>query len=233
MKTAIKRGAELLRRRGMSIKEIAREVEVSQSTVSRWCSDIILSAEQRNLLEEKRRKAGAKALAPWIRRNRELKQKDIRKQSALGHQDLGRMTKRDLFMLGLGLYWGEGYKRGSQEWGFTNSDFGMIRIVLDWLHKCYDVPIERIIARLTINTRYKTQAENLMRMWSRETGISRSQFGRPTFISGYNSSKLNERTYRGTLRIKVRRGTSLRRRILASIDEIDNQITLNSRKTAP
>ena len=69
-------------------------------------------------------------------------------------------------------------------------------------------------------------------MWADETGIPLSQFGKPTFISGYNSSKLNERSYRGTLRIKVRRGTSLRRRILASIVEINTQMTLNSRKTA-
>lgn len=231
MKTAARLKAESLRHQGRSVKEIARKVGVSQSTASRWCSDIILSTDQRNTLEKKRREAGTKALAPWIRRNRDLKKNDIEKQSQQGRRDINQTTKRDLFMLGLGLYWGEGYKRGSQEWGFTNSDPGMIRAILAWLHECYGIPIERIIARLTINLRYKTQTKRLMNMWARETGISLSQFGQPTFISGYNGSKLDERSYRGTLRIKVRRGTSLRRRILASIAEIDAQMTLNSRKT--
>ena len=232
MKTALRLQAESLRHQGKSVKEIARKVGVSQSTASRWCSSIVLSADQRNALERKRKEAGAKALAPWIRRNRDLKKKDIEKQSQLGRQDILQITKRDLFTLGLGLYWGEGYKRGSQEWGFTNSDSGIIRTVLVWLHTCYDISTERIIARLTINLRYKNQTERLMDMWARETGIPLSQFGRPTFINGYNSSKLDARSYRGTLRIKVRRGTSLRRRILASIAEIDTQIALNSRKTA-
>jgi transposase-like protein len=232
MKTVARSKAELLRQQGKSVKEIAQKVGVSQSTASRWCSDILLTSEQRKKLDEKRRVAGAKALAPWIRKNRELKQDDIKKQSLKGRRDLGQMKKRDLFMLGLGLYWGEGYKRGSQEWGFTNSDPKIIQTILVWLEECYGISKERIIARLTINERYKNQTDRLTNMWSRETGISVAQFGKPSFVSGYNGSKLEEQTYRGTLRIKVRRGTSLRRRILASIAEVDTQISLNSRKTA-
>lgn len=231
MKATSKVKAESLRHQGISIKEISRTVGVSQSTVSRWCSDIILSTDQQSILENKRKEAGAKALAPWIQRNRELKKKDIDEQNKQGVRDISHITKRDLFMLGLGLYWGEGYKRGSQEWGFTNSDSDMIRVILVWLNKYYGISIERIIARLTINLRYKNQTKRLMNTWAHETGIPISQFGRPTFISGYNGSKLNERTYLGTLRIKVRRGTSLRRRILASIEEVKNQISLNSLKT--
>ena len=231
MKTADKLRAESLRNQGVSIKEIARKVGVSQSTASRWCSGIALSSAQQGALDKKRREAGAKALAPWIRRNKELKRNDIKKQVQQGRKDVGRITKRDSLMLGLGLYWGEGYKRGSQEWGFTNSDSKIIRAALAWLRECYDISNERIIARLTINERYKNQTERLTKMWSRETGIPFSQFGRPTFISGYNGSKLNEDSYRGTLRIKVRRGTSLRRRILASIAEVGDQMILNPRKT--
>lgn len=232
MKRAARVNAEVLRRHGASLKEIARKIGVSQSTASRWCFDIVLTQNQRDKLEMRRRMAGAKALAPWIRRNRELKRDDINKQNSLGRRDIGRISKRDLLILGLGLYWGEGYKRGSQEWGFTNSDPLMIQVVLTWLNECYGVSMQDIIARLTINSRYEASSERLTSVWARETRIPRSQFGRPTFIHGYNGSKLNMNTYRGTLRIKVRRGTSLRRRILASIAEIENQMALNSRKTA-
>ena len=233
MKAIARLKAESLRRQGMSIKEIAQKVDASPSTVSRWCSSIVLTQSQQNILDTKRRIAGAKALAPWIRRNRDMKRDDIKNQGQRGQHDISKVTKRDLFILGLGLYWGEGYKRGSQECGFTNSDAGIIRTILTWFNECYAIPTKDIIARLTINERYKSQTERLTKMWSKETGIHLSQFGKPAFISGYNGSKLEDRTYRGTLRIKVRRGTSLRRRILASIAEAKNQIALNSRKTAP
>lgn len=231
MKASSRRKSIQLRREGKSIKEIARKIGVSQGSVSRWCSGILLSIDQRNKLEKRRREAGLRALAPWIKRNQELKQNDILKQKQKGREDVGRMIKRDLFLLGLGLYWGEGYKRGSQELGFTNSDPKIIRVILAWFKTHYDVPTDRIIARLTINERYSSQTKRLKEMWARDTGIALSQFGKPTFISGYHSSTFHARTYRGTLRIKVRRGTSLRRRILASISEISNQIALKSRKT--
>lgn len=221
-----------LRRGGASIKDIARRLGVSTSTASRWCTEIVLSLQQRKALEKKQGLAAAKALAPWIQKNRALKEADIKKQKLIGQKDMRRMSKRDLLLLGVGLYWGEGYKRGSQEWGFTNSDYGMIRVVLAWLLKCYNIPPERIIARLTLNARYKDEAKRIAHEWAQETGISSTQFGSPTFIQGYSASKLEGRTYRGTLRIKVRRSTSLRRRILASIAEAERQMAPNSRKTA-
>lgn len=78
MKTALRLGAESLRRQGKSIKEIAQKVGVSQSTASRWCSGIILSIDQRGALEKKRQEAGVKALTPWILRNRDLKKEGHR-----------------------------------------------------------------------------------------------------------------------------------------------------------
>lgn len=231
MKTAARIKAEKLRQQGFGIKEIARKVGVSPSTASRWCSATPLTQPQQERLERKRRVAGLKALAPWVRKNRKLKQDDLRDQKVLGVRDLGKLARRDLFLLGLGLYWGEGYKRGSQECGFTNSDPVMIRIILAWFAECYGIPTERIIARLTINERYREQTERITKTWSRETAIPISQFGKPTYIRGYDKSRLPDSTYRGTLRIKVRKGTSLRRRILASIAAINTQSIPNSRKT--
>lgn len=231
MKSDARSHAEVLRRNGESVKEIARKLAVSQSTASRWCSSVPLSQSQKTFLIERRRAAGIKALEPWIRKNQALKQRDIGVQSKAGVKDLGKMSRRDLFMLGLGLYWGEGYKRGSQEWGFTNSDPAMIRIMVLWLQHYYDVSRDRIHARITINERYRAEAERLLTWWSKETEIPKDCFSPPTFISGYNAINRSSRDYYGTLRIKVRNGTSLRRRILASISAAQDYTSPNSRKT--
>lgn len=224
MKKIEEREARKLRSAGRSIKDIARTLRVSQGTVSRWCRNIRLSAAQKQYLDNRRRAAGRAALLPWVERNRARRQRDLIQQGALGKKDVGRLTDRDRQFLGLGLYWGEGYKRGSQECGFTNSDPEIIVAILDWLERCYGVRRERIIARLTLNTRYKSETARLIRLWSHETGIAARQFSKPTFIKGYGKPGGNPRTYRGTLRIKVRNGTSLRRRILAGIAEASRQI---------
>ncbi|HEY0979662.1 MAG TPA: hypothetical protein VGE23_02390, partial [Candidatus Paceibacterota bacterium] len=150
-------------------------------------------------------------------RNRRSKQLDLATQAEAGKKDVRTVSKRDVFMLGLGLYWGEGYKRGSQECALTNSDPAIIRIFLRWIDECYGVGMDRITARLTINILYKEHVERIARKWSRETSIPLSQFAPPAFIQGYGVTTRDPETYRGTLRVKVRNGTSLRRRILASI----------------
>lgn len=232
MKIELQIQARLLRQQGKSIKSISKELSVSASSVSRWCRDIALSNEQKESLQKTGRESALAALEPWIQRNRKLKEGDIAKQGQRGAEDVGTLTERDQFMLGLGLYWGEGYKRGSQEWGFTNSDPLIIRTMLHWLSNKYDVGIDRITARLTINSLYLDMAQDLTLRWSQETGIPVHQFATPSIIESKGSVGRNPQTYWGTLRIKVRSGTSLRRRILASIDCAGNQSSSCSLNTA-
>lgn len=232
MKSVERDSALLLRRNGRSIKDIANKLHVSQGTVSRWCAGIHLTSSQKLLLDEKRRVAGIASLAPWIERNKNMKSEDLKKQKSLGIKDLGKISHRDLLLLGLGLYWGEGYKRGSQEWGFTNSDPEIIRTIIAWVRRCYGVDPSRIHARLTVNKLYEKEIPRITKGWSEETNIPICNFSSPSVITGYGKTERSARTYRGTLRIKIRSGTSLRRRILASINAVDDQISPNSRKVA-
>lgn len=222
MKQELQTRATVLRKQGKSIKSIARTLRVSSSTASRWCRDIRMSPINRQRLDENHRKASLKALTPWIEKNRLKKATDLIEQKKLGKKDLGVFSRQDLRMVGLGLYWGEGYKRGNQEWGFTNSDPAVIRLIMKWLNQCYGVDSERIYARLTINSLYKDECDRITKEWSKNTGMSVSQFSKPTFITAYGKPGRDPRTYRGTLRIKVRKGISLRRRILASIEALSN-----------
>lgn len=226
MKKELSQLARKLRKDGKSVKEIAIQLRVSPSSVSRWCSDIVLSSKQKMYLEKRRKEAGIKALQPWIAKNKAKKVSDIKVQSRLGKKDIRNMSNRDLFILGLGLYWGEGYKKGSQELGFTNSDPQIICVFIEWLHRTYGIAKDRLIARLTINIRYSKNAYKIQSHWMKVTGISEHQFTSPSFIkTAKDSVDKEDGTYRGTLRLKVRSGTSLRRRILASIEEASNQIT--------
>ena len=59
-KSLVKIQARQLRRKGQSIKDIAKRLEVSQSTTSIWCRDIKLSERQTNkLLKSKEKKITA------------------------------------------------------------------------------------------------------------------------------------------------------------------------------
>ena len=92
------------------------------------------------------------------------------------------------------------------------------------MKRCYSITPQRIRARLTINALYKNETARITREWAKVTRIPPSNFAHPTFITGYGDSARSGRTYQGTLRIKVSRGTSLRRRILASIEAVGARV---------
>jgi len=130
-----------LRSEGRSIKAIARELHIAQSTASLWVSDVPLSEEQRRRLDAltDRQRAG---LRTQVQRAREAR---------LDAQQLGRLIARvdyPLHWAGCMLFWAEGSKNRNSVI-FTNSDDGMMRFFLRFLRECYDVPDERV--RLSIN----------------------------------------------------------------------------------
>ncbi|MDO8264939.1 MAG: helix-turn-helix domain-containing protein, partial [Candidatus Parcubacteria bacterium] len=96
-----------LRKKGNSIKDIAKKIGVVKSSVSRWCRDIELTKKQIQKLGEKM-KAGAYkgARVQYARRIERIK-----KYEQIGINRIGRLSDRDFLLSGLALYWGEGTKK--------------------------------------------------------------------------------------------------------------------------
>ncbi len=213
--------AIILRKNGGSISAIAKKLSVSKSTVSVWCRDIALTNSQIATLVKKNSHRATQALlcASEIKRARRILETGLSIQ--YGKDDVGKLSKRDLYMVGLGLYWGEGYKKGSQELGFTNSDLSLIHFYITWLNKIYKIKNDDLILRVSINMQHKNRDRSILEYWSTQTNIPLTQFTKTSFIKT-TSKKIypNPETHFGTLRIKVRRGTSLRRRILGSISAL-------------
>ncbi|MBI2618016.1 helix-turn-helix domain-containing protein [Candidatus Kaiserbacteria bacterium] len=213
--------ARLLRQRGMSITDIAKKLNLSKSTVSYWCRNIVLSSEQKRRLQEKAKHAGIRQfiiLGEQKRQNRLTRDHAERKR---GIQDVRAVSDRDLFFLGLGLYWGEGYKHGNSELGFTNSDTTMIVVFLKWLKRTYAIKRKDLILRVSINEMHKKRIKKVLTYWSSITHVPLSQFTKPTFI--HTASKkhyANYDEYYGILRVKVRKGSPLKQRILGSLEAL-------------
>lgn len=210
-----------LRRSGRSINEIARLLYVSKGTVSYWCRDIALTKKQVESIAMRSNHHATEALLFSAETQRQNRIRDIELQNQQGARDVGNISKRDLQMVGLGLYWGEGYKRGNQELGFTNSDVHMMRFYIQWLSHIYNVERKDLIARVSINAVHAERIADIETYWSETLKIPLSQFTKSSLIKT-QSKKLyaNTEIHFGTLRIKVRRGTQLRRRILGSIDAL-------------
>ena len=129
--------ARELRQTGMAVRDIAKMLHVSKSSVSLWVRDITLRSEQTEFLLERRRKLlitqnrGADANRKKHRLHREQ------------YREMGRRRAREnptqLHLAGCMLYWAEGAKGRSRVF-FVNSDPAMMRLFIRFLREEMSVP---------------------------------------------------------------------------------------------
>ncbi|OGI86394.1 hypothetical protein A3A05_01850 [Candidatus Nomurabacteria bacterium RIFCSPLOWO2_01_FULL_41_12] len=215
--------AQKMRENGMSLGDISRKLNITKSTLSFWCKDIVLSDSAISKIKTKGNMKSIKGLLRYT----ESKRKDRLKRYALQRQEgikiLGTLSERDMLMAGLGLYWGEGYKYENGELGFTNSNPHMIRFYFKWL-RLWSVEKNSLIFRLTLNEFFRKEEEKIKIFWTNFLDIKKEQFSKTTYIQTNlkKASMKNIEKYKGILRVKVRKGTALRNKILGAIEHISN-----------
>ena len=220
-KTEKKFEALKLRSQGLSIRKIAETLSVSKSSASYWCKNIVLSPPQIKKLKDQQRRAGIRALINATETKRRERLEKIKKLGHQGKKDVGVISKRDIFICGLALYWGEGYKKGNDEVGFTNSDPEIIKFFIMWLEKIYGIKIKDLILRVSINQIHKYREKAILKYWTNVTQVSLAQFTKTSFIKTKTKKNYpNFHEHFGTLRVKVRRGTDLRRKIMGSLSAL-------------
>ncbi|MFH9687071.1 hypothetical protein ACH4LE_12245 [Streptomyces sp. NPDC017413] len=205
--------ARELRLQGMTYDQIQVELGCSKGSISLWVRDLP-KPERRRTREE----SSAIGRRGW---EATLQRRDTERRAMKGKAagEVGEMTDRELFLLGVALYWAEGSKskpyRTQERGTFVNSDPGMIEVFLAWL-RLLGVPQERLRFHIHIHeTADITAAE---RYWITLTGAAPSAFGKTSLKR--HSPKTNRKNigdnYRGCLSVRVLKGADLYRRIEGS-----------------
>lgn len=209
--------ARVLRVQGMSLNEIRDTLKIPKSTARYWCRDISMPDSLKERLMKKQ-KIGGLIAAEKLRKKRIEETERLLNE---GIKDIGQLAPRELFLVGLALYWAEGYRKGNEEFGFTNSDPRMVQFMIRWLQEVCDIPKERIRLRICINAMHKKRLHAIQQFWYEHTEIPLTQFSKPTLIKINNKKKyLNSSQYFGTLRIKVLKGTAFRRKVMGWLEGI-------------
>lgn len=210
--------ARQLRKRGQSIKEIAKTLKVSPGSVSIWCNDIQLSEDQIKILEARMKDPYYGKRAIYLNRIKKQTAEKISNLKAQGNKEIGKLTYRELFIAGVALYWAEGFKKDKQM-GFANVDPKMIVVFLSWLSRCLKIPKKDINLRLTVNQDYVNKIIEMEDYWAKVTGISRANFQKPIIQKvKWKKEYENKDEYKGVLRIRVHKSLSLLRKTLGSIE---------------
>ncbi|MFH0806260.1 MAG: helix-turn-helix transcriptional regulator [Candidatus Brennerbacteria bacterium] len=219
MRVKEKTQAVLMRKKGMSMGEIAKKLQVSKASISRWSRGITLSIAQRKKLDTRRRAISIATLRRAAEIKKEEKSAEIKKVRANGKKEVGALSDRDFFIAGLALYWGEGGKGGKAGVEFTNSEPTSIMFVVRWLKKFYGISRKHLKLRVTINRIHEPRIREVLRFWSGLVRVSSSQFSQTSFVNTRQRRLYkNFATHYGTLRLNVKKSTNLHRRIIGSME---------------
>ncbi len=201
-----------LRLQGKSYLEINRLIHISKSTLSVWLKDLQIPDTAKTAINNRGRKA---AIAALIKRNK--LQTHLAQQRALNIQDtaaknIKQLTKQELLIAGIALYWAEGYKRLIIRGGIekthhpvslSNSDPQLIQLFLRFLREICLVPENKISANVRIFEHQN--AGQLLQFWHKTTKIPLEKFHK--FYYGISKSSLGKRPYNilpyGTIQIVI------------------------------
>ncbi|WP_406508275.1 hypothetical protein [Streptomyces sp. NBC_00212] len=202
--------ARELRAQGMTYDQIQVELGCSKSSISLWVRDLPKPDRTRTPEE-----ASAIARRGWeaTLQRREEERQQAKEDSAA---DVGELSDRELYLVGVVLYWAEGAK--DKPWArreslkFINSDPNVIELYLKWLG-LQGVTPERL--RLCVNIHESADVEEATRFWAELTGLDPASFNKPV-LKRHNPKTLRKNTgdtYRGCLAIYVRDSVDLYRRM--------------------
>lgn len=168
-----------LRKQGQSYSQISATTGIAKSTLSFWLKDVPLSEDAKEFLAKRIRERGTLAL---IKRNKEqtiLAKERAEKIRLASQEEALTLIESPLFLLGVSLYWAEGYKKGAEgsKWksvNFTNSDPEMIRIIMRFFREICEV--EESSFRIQLIAYQNIDEKRAIDFWSHLTGISRDKF---------------------------------------------------------
>ena len=212
-----------LRKGGYSYSEIKKFCPVPKSTLSYWFRDIKLSEPQLARLKKKRIEAARKGSESRILKISKAIQ-EIQKSSA---KDVGKISKRELWLMGVVLYWRErllnkndsDLKKGVR---FTSSDPHLIKLFIKWLGDVGGIKNEEICFDVFIGEDKQNLLNDSVDYWANITGFSKDNFSRYYLqkVKTRKSKRATKKSSHGLLRIRVKASSMLARQIFGWVNGV-------------
>lgn len=187
MKKSIKEKVIKMRLQGLSYSQIKERVNISKSTLSIWLSKYPLSPEKIRELRDWNPKRIENCRNTKLK-NRQLKLDTVYRDTSVL---IGSLSKRELFLAGMFLYWGEGTKAARDIVAFTNTDPQMIKFFVKWMES---MGISRLKVRIKLHLYKDMDIDEKTKFWSSALKIPLVNFKKPYI----KDSKFASLTYKNT-----------------------------------
>jgi hypothetical protein len=166
--------------------------------VSVWVRDVPLS--KKTMISIKNRSHTAAAVEK--RREARLRNEDHKRNVALSKavDEIPTLTGRELFLIGIALYWGEGTKKKRGVAEFTNSDPVMVKVMKRFFVEVCGVPKEKFRGHVYIHSHLTPL--KAVEYWSKVSGLPMRQFHKTSIQKNVKSVQKDTLPY-GTFALSV------------------------------
>ena len=196
MKISEKSKAIALRKRGMSMGEIATTLSVAKSSVSYWVRDVELTNKQRVILNKNGHSIDA------IEKRRIARMENTQKRRigfmSKASNEVQQLQTDPLWCIGVALYWGEGGKT-QQVTRLSNSDPAVIKIMVRFFERYSGMQKSKY--RAHVHTYSNKNALRAVDYWSKVSGIPKNNFYKTYVKQSSASLKKRETLPFGTIQI--------------------------------
>lgn len=213
-----------LRKGGYSYSEIKKFSPVPKSTLSYWFRNIKLSEPQLARLKKRRIEAAQRGSQTKILKTAKAIQ-EIQKTSV---EDIGKISKRELWLMGVVLYWRErllnkndsDLKKGVR---FSSSDPQLIKLFLKWLSDIGEIKNEEISLDIFMPENKKNSLSHFVDYWAEVTGFPRDNFSRYYLqkVKVRKPKRVTRKSGQGLLRIRVKASSMMARQISGWVKGIE------------
>ncbi|MDP3734962.1 MAG: hypothetical protein Q8R39_00875 [bacterium] len=132
-----------------------------------------------------------------VRRNKlqtHLARRRARETRELSAGEVGKLSERELLLIGVALYWAEGYKKSVIKNGkertfhaisFTNTDPAMVRLFVRFLTEIIHLPQSKI--RFHVRLFPHINEDDALRYWLEASGLPEESALKPTVVTSVSS----------------------------------------------
>ncbi len=178
--------ALILRKQELSYSQIKKELGISKSTLSYWLRDYPLSKKRIGELRDH----NEKRIEKYRETRRKTKEKRLQGFYLQQKRKVFPLTKRDIFIAGLFLYWGEGAKTMSKEVAVSNTDPSVIIFFIKWIKSAFNISKDKL--KFGVHLYNDMDVKKEISFWSKRLDIPETQFLKP-YIKNTSSLRINQK----------------------------------------
>ena len=184
--------------------------------MSLWVRDIQLTKKQLEKLYLNKKTGALKGSIVAAMNAQKRRKALIEKLLKEGEKEIGKLSKRDKFLIGISLYFAEGSKTDKNV-SFSNSDARSIKFMMDWFRGYCSVAEKRFRGSLYLHD--NLDKEEAKTFWSELTLIPLDQFTKTYIVKNKESRFRKTKHEFGIFRIVIS-DVSLNRKIMGWISGI-------------